>query len=125
MSSIFFTFGEFFAPGSRGAQAIRKRAPPQSAEGRLTLHRGETFARICGKNQAQRGGYEAASKLAVDFGVDVPATAPPDGSLNRFRSDLLRCQQVLDEYHYSTYSAPSFRQSRRCSYASRFYAVGR
>ena len=27
--------------------------------------------------------YEAASKLAVDFGVDVPATAPPDGSLNR------------------------------------------
>ncbi len=42
--------------------------------------------------------YEAASKLAVDFGVDVPATAPPDGSLNRFRSDLLRCQQVLDEY---------------------------
>ena len=24
--------------------------------------------------------------------------APPDGSLNRFRSDLLRCQQVLDEY---------------------------
>lgn len=42
--------------------------------------------------------YEAASKLAVDFGVDVPATAPPDGSLNRFRSDLLRCQQILDEY---------------------------
>lgn len=42
--------------------------------------------------------YEAASKLAVDFGVDVPATAPPDGSLNRFRTDLLRCQQVLDEY---------------------------
>ena len=42
--------------------------------------------------------YEAASKLAVDFGVDVPATALPDGSLNRFRSDLLRCQQVLDEY---------------------------
>ena len=42
--------------------------------------------------------YEAASKLAVDFGVDVPATAPPDDSLNRFRSDLLRCQQVLDEY---------------------------
>ncbi len=42
--------------------------------------------------------YEAASMLAVDFGVDVPATAPPDGSLNRFRSDLLRCQQVLDEY---------------------------
>ena len=42
--------------------------------------------------------YEAACKLAVDFGVDVPATAPPDGSLNRFRSDLLRCQQVLDEY---------------------------
>ena len=42
--------------------------------------------------------YEAASKLAVDFGVDVPATASPDGSLNRFRSDLLRCQQVLDEY---------------------------
>ena len=42
--------------------------------------------------------YEAASKLAVDFGVEVPATAPPDGSLNRFRSDLLRCQQVLDEY---------------------------
>ncbi len=42
--------------------------------------------------------YEAASKLAVDFGVDVPATAPPDGSLNRFRSDLLRCQQVLDDY---------------------------
>ena len=42
--------------------------------------------------------YEAANKLAVDFGVDVPATAPPDGSLNRFRSDLLRCQQVLDEY---------------------------
>ena len=42
--------------------------------------------------------YEAASKLAVDFGVDVPATAPPDGSLNRFRLDLLRCQQVLDEY---------------------------
>ena len=42
--------------------------------------------------------YEAASKLAVDFGVDVPASAPPDGSLNRFRTDLLRCQQVLDEY---------------------------
>ena len=42
--------------------------------------------------------YEAASKLAVDFGVDIPATAPPDGSLNRFRSDLLRCQQNLDEY---------------------------
>ena len=42
--------------------------------------------------------YEAASKLAVDFGVDVPATAPQDGSLNRFRSDLLRCQQILDEY---------------------------
>ena len=42
--------------------------------------------------------YEAASKLAVDFGVEVPATAPPDGRLNRFRSDLLRCQQVLDEY---------------------------
>ena len=42
--------------------------------------------------------YEAASKLAVDFGVDVPATAPPDGSLNRFRSDLLRCQRILDEY---------------------------
>ena len=30
--------------------------------------------------------------------MDVPATAPPDGSLNRFRSDLLRCQQILDEY---------------------------
>ena len=30
--------------------------------------------------------------------MDVPATAPPDGSLNRFRSDLFRCQQVLDEY---------------------------
>lgn len=42
--------------------------------------------------------YEAASKLAVDFGVDVPATAPPDGSLNRFRTDLLRCQQILDDY---------------------------
>ncbi len=42
--------------------------------------------------------YEAASKLAVDFDVDVPATAPPDGSLNRFRSDLLRCQRLLDEY---------------------------
>ena len=42
--------------------------------------------------------YEAASKLAVDFGVDVPATAPPDGSLNRFRSDLLRCQQILGDY---------------------------
>ena len=42
--------------------------------------------------------YEAASKLAVDFCVDVPASAPPDGSLNRFRTDLLRCQQVLDEY---------------------------
>ncbi len=42
--------------------------------------------------------YEAASKLAVDFGVDVPATAPPDGSLNRFRADLLRCQHLLDEY---------------------------
>ena len=42
--------------------------------------------------------YEAASKLAVDFCVDVPATAPPDGSFNRFRSDLLRCQQILDEY---------------------------
>ena len=42
--------------------------------------------------------YEAASKLAADFGVDVPATAPPDGSLNRFRTDLLRCQQILDEY---------------------------
>ena len=42
--------------------------------------------------------YEAASKLAVDFGVAIPATAPPDGSLNRFRSDLLRCQRILDEY---------------------------
>ncbi len=42
--------------------------------------------------------YEAASKLAVDFGVDVPVTAPPDGSLNRFRTDLLRCQRLLDEY---------------------------
>ena len=42
--------------------------------------------------------YEAANKLAVDFGVDVPATAPPDGSLNRFRADLLRCQYLLDEY---------------------------
>lgn len=42
--------------------------------------------------------YAAASKLAVDFDVDVPATAPPDGSLNRFRSDLLRCQMILDEY---------------------------
>ena len=30
--------------------------------------------------------------------MDVPATAPPDGSLNSFRSDLLRCQQLLDEY---------------------------
>ena len=27
--------------------------------------------------------YEAANKLAVDFGVDVPATAPPDGTLMR------------------------------------------
>ena len=26
------------------------------------------------------GPYEAASKLAADFGVDVPATAPPDGT---------------------------------------------
>ena len=42
--------------------------------------------------------YEAANKLAVDFGVDVPATAPPDGSLNRFRTDLLRCQRLLEEY---------------------------
>ena len=42
--------------------------------------------------------YEAAGKLALDFGVDVPATAPPDGSLKRFRTDLLRCQTVLDEY---------------------------
>ena len=42
--------------------------------------------------------YEAASKLAADFGVDVPATAPPDGSLNRFRTDLRRCQKTLDEY---------------------------
>ena len=42
--------------------------------------------------------YAAASKLAVDFGVDVPATAPPDGSMNRFRSDLMRCQRILDEY---------------------------
>ena len=42
--------------------------------------------------------YEAAGKLAIDFGVDVPATAPPDGSLNRFRADLLRCQYLLDEY---------------------------
>ncbi len=42
--------------------------------------------------------YEAAGKLAADFSVDVPATAPPDGSLNRFRTDLLRCQTVLDEY---------------------------
>ena len=42
--------------------------------------------------------YEAAGKLVVDFSVDVPATAPPDGSLNRFRNDLLRCQTVLEEY---------------------------
>ena len=43
--------------------------------------------------------YEAASKLAVDFGVDVPATAPLDGSLNRFRADLLRCQRIADALH--------------------------
>ena len=42
--------------------------------------------------------YEAASKLAEDFGVDVPATAPLDGSFQRFRADLLRCQLILDEY---------------------------
>ena len=42
--------------------------------------------------------YEAASKLALDFSVDVPATAPPDGSTSRFRSDLMRCQRLLDEY---------------------------
>ena len=42
--------------------------------------------------------YEAASKLAADFGVDVPAAAPPDGSLKRFQTDLQRCQKALDEY---------------------------
>jgi len=42
--------------------------------------------------------YEAASKLAADFGVDVPATAPPDGSLKRFQTDLQRCQKALDGY---------------------------
>ena len=31
--------------------------------------------------------YEAASKLAVDFGVDVPATAPPDGYAPRSQDD--------------------------------------
>lgn len=42
--------------------------------------------------------YEAAGKLAADFGVDIPATAPSDGSLYRFQSDLRRCQKALDEY---------------------------
>ncbi len=42
--------------------------------------------------------YEAASKLGADFGVDVPATAPPDGSLKRFQTDLQRCQKTLDEH---------------------------
>ena len=42
--------------------------------------------------------YEAASKLATDFGVDVPVAAAPDGSLKRFQKDLRRCQKTLDEY---------------------------
>lgn len=42
--------------------------------------------------------YEAASKLAADFGVDVPTAAQPDGSLNRFQTDLQRCQKALDGY---------------------------
>lgn len=42
--------------------------------------------------------YEAASKLAIDFGVAVPATAPPDGSMRRFQTDLRRCQKALVEY---------------------------
>ena len=42
--------------------------------------------------------YDAASKLAVDFGVDVNATAPPVSPLKSFRTDHLRCQRLLDSY---------------------------
>ena len=42
--------------------------------------------------------YEAAGKLAIDFSVDVPVAAPPDGSLKRFQTDLRRCKKALDEY---------------------------
>ena len=42
--------------------------------------------------------YDAASKLAVDFGVDVNATAPPLSPLKSFRTDHLRCQRLLDSY---------------------------
>ena len=41
--------------------------------------------------------YEAACKLAEDFGVDTEADAPP-GSLDCYRTDQLRCQQLLEEY---------------------------
>lgn len=42
--------------------------------------------------------YDAANKLAVDFGVNVPATAPPVSPLKSFRTDHLRCQRLLDSY---------------------------
>ena len=42
--------------------------------------------------------YDAASKLAADFGIDVNATAPPVSPLRSFRTDQLRCQRLLDSY---------------------------
>lgn len=42
--------------------------------------------------------YDAANKVAVDFGVDVPAAAPPASPLKSFRTDHLRCQRLLDSY---------------------------
>ena len=42
--------------------------------------------------------YEAANKLAADFGVDASAVAPPVSPLKSFRTDHLRCQRLLDSY---------------------------
>lgn len=42
--------------------------------------------------------YDAASKLAADFGVDASAIAPPVSPLKSFRTDQLRCQRLLDSY---------------------------
>lgn len=42
--------------------------------------------------------YEAANKLAADFGVDASAIAPPVSPLKSFRMDHLRCQRLLDSY---------------------------
>ena len=42
--------------------------------------------------------YEAANKLAADFGVDASAAAPPVSPLKSFRTDHLLCQRLLDSY---------------------------